>query len=54
MKLIEIVDNSKTDKNTVHSYLPLYRNRSATVQSDFQFEVPSKYHHFQSTYDLLC
>ena len=26
MSLEEIVDNSKTDKNTVHSYLPLYQN----------------------------
>jgi hypothetical protein len=26
MKLEEIVDNSKTDKNTTHSYLPLYQN----------------------------
>ena len=25
MSLIELVDNSKTDKNTVHSYLPLYQ-----------------------------
>ena len=25
MSLEEIVDNSKTDKNTVHSYLPLYQ-----------------------------
>lgn len=24
MKLVELVDNSKTDKNTVHSYLDLY------------------------------
>lgn len=24
MSLIELVDNSRTDKNTVHSYLPLY------------------------------
>ena len=26
MSLIEIVDNSRTDKNTVHSYLPLYQH----------------------------
>jgi hypothetical protein len=26
MSLVEIVDNSRTDKNTVHSYLPLYYN----------------------------
>ena len=26
MSLEEIVDNSKTDKNTTHSYLPLYQN----------------------------
>ena len=26
MSLEEIVDNSRTDKNTVHSYLPLYNN----------------------------
>ena len=26
MSLEEIVDNSRTDKNTVHSYLPLYQN----------------------------
>jgi len=25
MSLQQIVDNSKTDKNTVHSYLPLYQ-----------------------------
>ena len=25
MSLIEIVDNSKTDKNTTHAYLPLYQ-----------------------------
>jgi len=25
MSLEEIVDNSKTDKNTTHSYLPLYQ-----------------------------
>jgi cephalosporin hydroxylase len=25
MSLIDIVDNSRTDKNTVHSYLPLYQ-----------------------------
>lgn len=25
MSLIELVDNSRTDKNTVHSYLPLYQ-----------------------------
>lgn len=25
MSLVEIVDNSRTDKNTVHSYLPLYQ-----------------------------
>ena len=25
MSLQEIVDNSRTDKNTVHSYLPLYQ-----------------------------
>jgi hypothetical protein len=26
MSLEELVDNSRTDKNTVHSYLPLYQN----------------------------
>jgi hypothetical protein len=26
MNLEEIVDNSRTDKNTLHSYLPLYQN----------------------------
>jgi cephalosporin hydroxylase len=26
MNLAEIVDNAKTDKNTIHSYLPLYQN----------------------------
>ena len=26
MTLEEIVDDSRTDKNTVHSYLPLYQN----------------------------
>ena len=26
MNLEEIVDNTRTDKNTVHSYLPLYQN----------------------------
>jgi cephalosporin hydroxylase len=26
MNLEEIVDNSRTDKNTIHSYLPLYQN----------------------------
>jgi hypothetical protein len=26
MSLAEIVDNSRTDKNTVHSYLELYQN----------------------------
>jgi len=26
MSLEQIVDNSRTDKNTVHSYLPLYQN----------------------------
>jgi len=26
MSLEEIVDNSRTDKNTIHSYLPLYQN----------------------------
>jgi hypothetical protein len=26
MSLAEIVDNAKTDKNTTHSYLPLYQN----------------------------
>jgi len=25
MSLVDLVDNSKTDKNTVHSYLPLYQ-----------------------------
>lgn len=25
MNLVELVDNSRTDKNTVHSYLPLYQ-----------------------------
>lgn len=25
MSLEEIVDNTKTDKNTIHSYLPLYQ-----------------------------
>lgn len=25
MSLVEIIDNSRTDKNTVHSYLPLYQ-----------------------------
>jgi len=25
MSLEEIVDNSRTDKNTIHSYLPLYQ-----------------------------
>jgi cephalosporin hydroxylase len=25
MSLVELVDNSRTDKNTVHSYLPLYQ-----------------------------
>ena len=25
MSLLDLVDNSKTDKNTVHSYLPLYQ-----------------------------
>ena len=25
MSLVEIADNSRTDKNTVHSYLPLYQ-----------------------------
>lgn len=25
MSLLEIVDNSRTDKNTIHSYLPLYQ-----------------------------
>jgi hypothetical protein len=26
MSLEELVDNSRTDKNTRHSYLPLYQN----------------------------
>jgi hypothetical protein len=26
MSLLELVDNSRTDKNTVHSYLELYQN----------------------------
>ena len=26
MSLEELVDNSRTDKNTIHSYLPLYQN----------------------------
>jgi len=26
MSLIELVDSARTDKNTVHSYLPLYQN----------------------------
>ena len=34
MKLIEIVDNSKTDKNTVHSYLPLYQELFGSKKED--------------------
>lgn len=26
MSLVELVDNTRTDKNTLHSYLPLYQN----------------------------
>ena len=26
MSLEDLVDNSRTDKNTIHSYLPLYQN----------------------------
>ena len=26
MSLEQIVDNTRTDKNTTHSYLPLYQN----------------------------
>lgn len=26
MSLVELADNTRTDKNTVHSYLPLYQN----------------------------
>jgi hypothetical protein len=26
MSLEELIDNSRTDKNTTHSYLPLYQN----------------------------
>jgi len=37
MSLDEIVDNSITDKNTVHSYLPLYQqlliNKKETAQN---------------------
>ena len=25
MNLVDLVNNSKTDRNTVHSYLPLYQ-----------------------------
>jgi cephalosporin hydroxylase len=32
MSLLEIVDNSRTDKNTTHSYLPLYQNLLCNIQ----------------------
>ena len=30
--LAELIDNSKTDKNTLHSYLPLYEDKFAPVR----------------------
>ena len=37
MSLEEIVDNSRTDKNTIHSYLPLYekllKNKKETAKN---------------------
>ena len=32
MSLVELADNTKTDKNTTHSYLPLYQELLANKQ----------------------
>ena len=43
MSLIEIVDNSKTDKNTIHSYLELYQkiliNKKDTAQNILEIGI---------------
>ncbi len=43
MSLVEIVDNSRTDKNTVHTYLPLYQelliNKKETANNILEIGV---------------
>jgi hypothetical protein len=43
MSLIDIVDNTKTDKNTTHSYLELYQellqNRKETTKNILEIGI---------------
>jgi cephalosporin hydroxylase len=43
MSLVDLVDNSRTDKNTVHSYLPLYekllRSRKDTAKNVLEIGI---------------
>ena len=43
MSLEEIVDNSRTDKNTTHSYLPLYQqlliNKKGTARNVLEIGI---------------
>jgi hypothetical protein len=45
MSLIELVDNERTDKNTVHSYLQLYHNllvnKKETAQNVLEIGINS-------------
>ena len=43
MSLIELVDNDRTDKNTIHSYLPLYeellKNKKYTAENVLEIGI---------------
>ena len=43
MSLEQIVDNTRTDKNTTHSYLPLYeslfKNKKETAQNNLEIGI---------------
>ena len=41
MSLEEIADNSRTDKNTTHSYLPLYQKLLVSKKEEFKAIVMS-------------
>ena len=47
MSLIELVDNSRTDKNTTHSYLDLYEKLLFSKK-----ETPKNLKEFIKSYDL--
>lgn len=56
MNLIDIVDNSRTDKNTTHSYLELYnnllKNKKETAKNVLEIGIGDI--HYNNNYKVLC